>query len=62
MMNYNDIEIQGMKEILKDKEKEIERLNMKIKRLEEELDLLKKQQLFSLWLDEDDNRKAKRPR
>ena len=36
-MDYTEIEIEGMKEILKDKEKEINRLNAKIKKLEKEL-------------------------
>lgn len=36
-MEYTKIEIEGMKEILKDKEKEINRLNAKIKKLEKEL-------------------------
>ena len=39
-MDYTEIEIEGMKEILKDKEKEINRLNAKIKKLEKEIRFL----------------------
>lgn len=40
-MNYSEIEIEWMKEILRDKEKEINRLNNKIKKLEKEIKTLK---------------------
>ena len=39
-MEYTEIEIEGMKEILKDKEKEINRLNAKINKLKEEIRFL----------------------
>lgn len=41
MMDYIEMEIDGMKEILRDKEKEINRLNNKIKKLEKEIKTLK---------------------
>lgn len=41
MMDYIEMEIEGMKEILRDKEKEINRLNNKIKKLEKEIKTLK---------------------
>ncbi len=41
MMDYIEMEIEGMKEILRDKEKEINRLNNKIRKLEKEIKTLK---------------------
>jgi len=41
MMDYIEMEIEGMKEILRDKEKEINRLNNKIRKLEKEIKILK---------------------
>ena len=40
-MDYIEMEIEGMKEILRDKEKEINRLNNKIRKLEKEIKILK---------------------
>ena len=40
-MDYIEMEIEGMKEILRDKEKEINRLNNKIRKLEKEIKTLK---------------------
>lgn len=54
-MEYTEIEIEGMKEILKDKEKEINRLNAKIKKLEKELSAVYKAYHTALWIDKEED-------
>lgn len=54
-MEYTKIEIEGMKEILKDKEKEINRLNAKIKKLEKELSAVYKAYHTALWIDKEED-------
>ena len=48
-MNYTEIEIEWMKELLKENELEIWRLRKEIKKLKEELERYKKQYGHTMW-------------